>query len=189
MLTKNHSIFSKSVIKSLSIIILVKNHDLSLALDNHCQITEHSIEQLNQPSLQLWACWLHSNVSFYKQHWAFACSSKQSAHFLCLQIFIVLFLFLRTLTWSTFMCQNSDQIWHYELLFCFISCFVEKFLHFIHCNCRCLNKTIIDEFLVNLVKIISENSSNLINQQFSKLLRMIEFWSIHDKDWSSFKLE
>ena len=48
---------------------------------------------------------------------------------------------------------------------------------------------IIDEFLVNLVKIIDENSSNLINQQLLKLLRIAEFWSIHDRDWSSFKLE
>ena len=51
------------------------------------------------------------------------------------------------------------------------------------------NKTIIDEFLVNLVKIISENSSNLINQWFSKLLRTAELWSIHDRDWSSLKFE
>ena len=54
---------------------------------------------------------------------------------------------------------------------------------------ECLNRTIVDEFLVNLVKITDENLSNLINQQFSKLLRMTKFWSIHDKDWSFFKLE
>ena len=52
-----------------------------------------------------------------------------------------------------------------------------------------LNRTIIDEFLMNLVKIISENLSNLINQQFLKLLRMTELWSIHDRDWNSLKLE
>ena len=51
------------------------------------------------------------------------------------------------------------------------------------------NRMTVDEFLVNLVKIINENSSNLINQQFSKLLRTAELWSIHDRDWSSFKLE
>ena len=53
----------------------------------------------------------------------------------------------------------------------------------------CSNKITVNEFLVNLVKIIDENSSNLINQQFSKLLKMTEFWSIHDKNWSFFKLE
>ena len=44
LLTKNHSILSKSAI-SLLIIILTKNHDLFLAFDNHCQIAEHSINQ------------------------------------------------------------------------------------------------------------------------------------------------
>ena len=53
----------------------------------------------------------------------------------------------------------------------------------------CSNRMTVDEFLVNLVKITDENSSNLINQQSLKLLRMTEFWLIHDRDWSSFKLE
>ena len=108
----------------------------------------------------------------------------------------MLFLFLKTLTWSTSMCQDSDQIWHYELLFYSVSCFVEKSFQFILCKSHftlqimwCSNRTIIDEFLVNLVKIIDENSSNLINQQFSKLLKTAKFWSIHDRDWSFFKLE
>ena len=48
---------------------------------------------------------------------------------------------------------------------------------------------IVSEFLMSLVKIIDENLSNLINQKFSKLLRIAEFWSIHDKDWNFFKFE
>ena len=195
---ENHSIFSRSVIKSLSIIILVKNHNLSLALDNQAvkSLSIQLIEQLNQLNLQSQAHCLYSKVSFYRQHWAFICLLKQSAYFFHLQIFIVLFLFLKTLNWFISVCQDSDQIWHYKLLFYSVLCFVEKSLQFIFCKSHstlqivwCSNKTTVDEFLVNLVKIIDENSSNLINQQFSKLLRTAELWSIHDRNWSSLKLE
>ena len=115
--------------------------------------------------------------------------------FIC-KIFIVLSFFLRTLSWFISVYQDSDQIWHYELLFYSVLCFVEKSFQFILCKSHstlqivwCSNKTTVDEFLMNLVKIIDENSSNLINQWFSKLLRMIKFWSIHDRNWSSLKLE
>ena len=145
---------------------------------------------MNQLSLQLWACCLYSKASFYRQHWAFAYLSRQSAHFFLSAKFSLYYFFFWELWVNLFLCVKilirSDTTSYYFVSYCIL--LRNLFVLYIAIT-WCLNKMIIDEFLVNLVKIIDENSSNLINQQFSKLLRMTEFWSIHDKDWSSLKLE
>ena len=176
----------------------MKNHNLFLALDNHCQITKYSIDWTIESAQSTIVSMLTTQQCQLLQIALSICLFIKtiSSFFFIYKIFIILSLFLRTLSWSISVCQDSDQIWHYKLLFYFVLYFVEKSLQFILCKSHFTlqivwysNRTTVDEFLVNLVKIIDENSSNLINQQFSKLLKMTEFWSIHDKNWSFFKLE
>ena len=79
LFAKNHIIFL-TISVSFLIIILMKNHDLFLAFDNHCQIAEHLINQSNQLSLQSWTCWLSSNVSllYNCKHIDYFATSAQS---------------------------------------------------------------------------------------------------------------
>ena len=98
---------------------------------------------------------------------------------------------------SIYLCVSrfwSDSASWAVILLCIMFCW--EISSFLLCKSHstlqivwCLNRMTVDEFLVNFVKITDENSSNLINQWFSKLLRMTELWSIHDRDWSSLKLE
>ena len=137
---------------SLLIIILMKNHNLSLALDNQtvkllsiwlinwtspvysCEHVGYSnagfysttVSMLTilqcQLSLSSWACQLFSSISLFSH-----------AQFSLIQIFFdlnffthfsVVFLF----NWSYSCIWDYDQIYCHKQLFYFKSCFVEKFL-------------------------------------------------------------
>ena len=112
---------------SFLIIILVKNHDLFLALDNHCQITEHSINQSNQLSLSTLTISQHQ-LSLSSQACQLSDSISLSSHaqfswfnFLWLKFscsFLIIFLF----DWFHFHVWDFDQIYYCKQLFCFVLC-------------------------------------------------------------------
>ena len=130
---------------SFLIIILTKNHDLSLILDNHCQITEHLIDQLNQLSLQLQAHWIqqHQLLLYNCEHIDYLTMSVQFISQACqlfsninlfshaqfswlnffdsnfLTHFSVIFLF----DWSHSHVWDFDQIYYHKQLFYFVLCF------------------------------------------------------------------
>ena len=70
----------------------MKNHNLSLTLDNHCQIAEHLINQSNQLCLQSQACQLFCSISL-----SLLCSVFL-IQFSLTQIFLLIFLLLFYLT-------------------------------------------------------------------------------------------
>ena len=124
------------------IIILTKNHDLSLALDNHCQITEHSINQLNQLCLQLWAHWLSQNTSSVclLKHTSYltapACSLMLSFldSILFDSNFLTHFSVISLFDWSHSHVWDFDQIYCHKQLFCLVSCFCQEIFHLFCCS-------------------------------------------------------
>ena len=137
------------------IIILVKNHNLSLALDNQAvkSLSIQLIKQLNQLSLQLWAHCLYSNVSFYRQHWAFVCLSRQSAYFSLSAKFSLCYFFSWESWLDLFLCVKilirSDTINHYFILYHvllrnFFSLYFASFI--LHCKSH---DTQIEQSLMN----------------------------------------
>jgi hypothetical protein len=82
--------------------------------------------------------------------------------------------FLENSAQPTPLYQDSGQTWRYELLFCFVPCFVENLftLYFASSILHCESCGVqIERPQVDLAKIIGGNSANLANQRSQNLLR------------------
>ena len=133
---KNHTVFLAVSIQSLDYHSCERIMLYSLALDNQIvkSLSIQSIDQLNQ---------LSSHLIIISMLTLQQCQLLQTALSICsfikiissffsfIKFFLHYFFFLRILTQSISLCQDSDQIRHYNSLFCFVLCFIKNLFIFI----------------------------------------------------------